>query len=311
VPHASRARNAISTKVPGRFVLTSSATSAPPFVSAPGPRLLGNSKVLTNFIKKLSSVRNEISVSRVPETQVLTRAHDFVTMTTIAPGLKKYVEREALADAPPARPGSKVHVHFTVTVRSKDEIVDSSRGEFTTNVGGITVRKCGVPLALTLPSDAPRIRTTEAQSAPRVGGERAGGNEPSTGAHDTANGATFPESRRDDFLSEVAEKKGSGSGRELLKNRDRDEEEKETIGFQTVIGFTLSVLSMRLGERASFRVPSALAYGAKGKGKVGPNEDLDFDLELVGVDGEYFPARKKDTETSSKKELDRTSRPIS
>ena len=72
-------------------------------------------------------------------------------MTTIAPGLKKYVEREAPADAPPARPGSKVHVHFTATVRSSDVVVDSSRGEFTTEVGGVTVRKCNVPLALTLP----------------------------------------------------------------------------------------------------------------------------------------------------------------
>jgi hypothetical protein len=93
-------------------------------------------------------------------------------MTTIAPGLKKYVEREAPADAPPARPGSKVHVHFTATVRSSDVVVDSSRGEFTTEVGGVTVRKCNVPLALTLPGvgaaervDAPGFDASASSSA--------------------------------------------------------------------------------------------------------------------------------------------------
>ena len=89
-------------------------------------------------------------------------------MTTIAPGLKKYVEREAPADAPPARPGSKVHVHFTATVRSSDVVVDSSRGEFTTEVGGVTVRKCNVPLALTLPG-VERVGAAEREAKP---GER-------------------------------------------------------------------------------------------------------------------------------------------
>ena len=74
-------------------------------------------------------------------------------MTEIAPGLKKYVEREGAADAPRPAPGSKVHVHFTATVRSSDRAIDSSRGEFTTQVGGITVRKCNMPLQLTLPKD--------------------------------------------------------------------------------------------------------------------------------------------------------------
>ena len=54
----------------------------------------------------------------------------------------------------------------------------------------------------------------------------------------------------------------------------------------------MGVLSMRLGERATFCADAALAYGEAGKGAVGPNEAMDFDIELVGVDGEYFPARR-------------------
>jgi len=59
-----------------------------------------------------------------------------------------------------------------------------------------------------------------------------------------------------------------------------------------VRGFVMGVLTMRLGERATFCVDAHLAYGERGKGVVGPNEAMDFDVELVGVDGEYFPARR-------------------
>ena len=145
-------------------------------------------------------------------------------MTEIAPGLKKYVEREGAANAPRPAPGSKVHVHFTATVRSSDRAIDSSRGEFTTQVGGITVRKCNMPLQLTLPKD------------------------------------------------------DSGAA--------EDADERATIR-----GFVLAILSMKLGERSTFLVPPELAYGSRGKGDVvGPDEALDFDVELLGVDGEYHRA---------------------
>ena len=148
-------------------------------------------------------------------------------MTEIAPGLKKYVEREGAADAPRPAPGSKVHVHFTATVRSSDRAIDSSRGEFTTQVGGITVRKCNMPLQLTLPKN-------------------------NSGAADAA----------------------------------EDADERANIR-----GFVLAILSMRLGERSTFLVPPELAYGSRGKGDVvGPDEALDFDVELLGVDGEYHRA---------------------
>ena len=52
-------------------------------------------------------------------------------------------------------------------------------------------------------------------------------------------------------------------------------------------GFERAVQSMSLGERASVKVPSKLAYGCDGKGKVPPDTDLDFDLHLLGIDKKY------------------------
>ena len=197
-------------------------------------------------------------------------------MTTISPGLKKYVEREAPADAPPARPGSKVHVHFTATVRSSDVVVDSSRGEFTTEVGGVTVRKCNVPLALTLPG----VGAAERVDAPGF----------DASASSSAAGASS-ESRRGEAGRAMV-----GTGTNHQTNHPTNENTAARSVSEPrrldVRGFVMGVLTMRLGERATFCVDAHLAYGERGKGVVGPNEAMDFDVELVGVDGEYFPARR-------------------
>jgi hypothetical protein len=197
-------------------------------------------------------------------------------MTTIAPGLKKYVEREAPAGAPTPRPGSKVHVHFTATVRSRDEVVDSSRGEFTTEVGGVTVRKCNMPLALTLPrGDAARDEPDADARAPES--SRAGPVESRRGEGDGAREGVADESMTE--TNNVFAKKASDE----MKSDERT----------NVLGFVMGIMSMRLGERATFCADACLAYGERGKGAVGPNEAMDFDIELVGVDGDYFPARRK------------------
>ena len=194
-------------------------------------------------------------------------------MTTIAPGLKKYVEREAPAGAPTPRPGSKVHVHFTATVRSRDEVVDSSRGEFTTEVGGVTVRKCNMPLALTLPGgDAARDELGADARTPES--SRAGPSESRRGEGDGAREGVADESMTETNVFATASE---------MKSDERT----------NVLGFVMGIMSMRLGERATFCADACLAYGERGKGAVGPNEAMDFDIELVGVDGDYFPARSK------------------
>lgn len=56
-----------------------------------------------------------------------------------------------------------------------------------------------------------------------------------------------------------------------------------------IAGFLLAIRSMKLGERATYHVPPELAYGDEGKGAaVGPGETLEFDIELLGVDGVYY-----------------------
>ena len=220
----------------------------------------------------------ETKISALPELDAPQAGTRYVlgAMTTIAPGLKKYVEREAPAGAPTPRFGSKVHVHFTATVRSRDEVVDSSRGEFTTEVGGVTVRKCNMPLALTLPmGDAARDEPDADARAPES--SRAGPVESRRGEGDGTREGVADESMTE--TNNVFAKKASDE----MKSDERT----------NVLGFVMGIMYMRLGERATFCADACLAYGERGKGAVGPNEAMDFDIELVGVDGDYFPARRK------------------
>ena len=187
-----------------------------------------------------------------------------VPMTTLPSGLKKYLERVGTPDAPAPKPGSKVHVHFTCTVRSSDSVIDSSRGEFVTEIDGITVRKCNMPLVLTLPTDLGQ--------SPGVSGK----DEHTENRQGTTGSSLDHETTTDD----------------THESNDSDAQTQENKDSPMIRGFYLAIASMQLGERSTFFVPSKLAYGTEGKGDVGPDEDLDFDLELVGVDGEYYPARK-------------------
>ena len=43
---------------------------------------------------------------------------------------------------------------------------------------------------------------------------------------------------------------------------------------------------MQIGERAVFRIQPQLAYGEKGSGKIGPNETIYFEAELLEIESE-------------------------
>tara|TARA_R110000868_G_scaffold217460_3_gene467563 strand:+ start:6100 stop:7242 length:1143 start_codon:yes stop_codon:yes gene_type:complete len=49
-----------------------------------------------------------------------------------------------------------------------------------------------------------------------------------------------------------------------------------------IAGFKEGVMQMKIGDKARLFIPSHLAYGEAGRGPIGPNTDLIFDIELVG-----------------------------
>jgi len=57
-------------------------------------------------------------------------------------------------------------------------------------------------------------------------------------------------------------------------------------------GWEVAVPTMSLGETATFRFSPDVCYGAAGKGLVvPPNTGLEYDMELVGVDGKYVTGK--------------------
>lgn len=57
-----------------------------------------------------------------------------------------------------------------------------------------------------------------------------------------------------------------------------------TLGQSMVIkGWDLGLLGMKVGGERKLHIPSDLAYGANGSGKIPPNAELDFDIKLLGM----------------------------
>ena len=57
------------------------------------------------------------------------------------------------------------------------------------------------------------------------------------------------------------------------------------VGAGSVIrGWDLGVPGMRVGGQRRLIIPASLAYGASGRGTIGPNQPLLFDLELLLVE---------------------------
>jgi peptidylprolyl isomerase len=76
------------------------------------------------------------------------------------------------------------------------------------------------------------------------------------------------------------------SGQKFDSSRDRGKPFSFTIGVGQVIqGWDEGVMSMKVGGKRKLMIPSKLGYGARGAGGViPPNADLNFDVELLGVD---------------------------
>lgn len=78
-------------------------------------------------------------------------------------------------------------------------------------------------------------------------------------------------------------------------SRDRGTPFTFTIGEGEVIkGWDEGVMKMSVGERGILQVPAAKGYGARGAGgKIPPNADLYFDVELLAINGEPDKSDKK------------------
>ena len=77
-------------------------------------------------------------------------------------------------------------------------------------------------------------------------------------------------------------------GTKFDSSRDSGRPFKFTLGAGEVIAaWDSGVAQMTLGQRALLRVPSALGYGAHGVGDglIPPHADLEFDVELLAING--------------------------
>jgi len=75
------------------------------------------------------------------------------------------------------------------------------------------------------------------------------------------------------------------NGKVFDSNADSKTPLKFKVGTGQVIrGWDEGLLTMQKGEKAKLIIEPAWAYGKKGKGPIGPNETLHFDVELLDID---------------------------
>mmetsp|Transcript_29030 Transcript_29030/g.65548 ORF Transcript_29030/g.65548 Transcript_29030/m.65548 type:complete len:114 (-) Transcript_29030:113-454(-) len=98
-------------------------------------------------------------------------------------------------------------------------------------------------------------------------------------------GTNFP--KRGDSLTMHYHGTLASNGKKFDASRDRGRPFKFTIGVGQVIqGWDEGVAKMSLGEKAMLRITSDYGYGSAGAGGViPPNADLNFEVELLGING--------------------------
>jgi FKBP-type peptidyl-prolyl cis-trans isomerase FkpA len=73
-------------------------------------------------------------------------------------------------------------------------------------------------------------------------------------------------------------------GAKFDSSKDRNKPFLFVVGQGTVIkGWEEGVKGMKVGGKRELIIPSAMAYGPRGKGAIPPNSTLDFEIELLGI----------------------------
>jgi FKBP-type peptidyl-prolyl cis-trans isomerase FkpA len=74
-------------------------------------------------------------------------------------------------------------------------------------------------------------------------------------------------------------------GTKFDSSRDRGKPLPFTLGAHEVIaGWDEGVVGMKVGGKRKLIIPPELAYGSQDKGKIPPNSELTFEVELLSID---------------------------
>ena len=172
--------------------------------------------------------------------------------------------------------GSDVHVHFTCFViivnSTSSAVLLENDGNISTTISS-SGSECGDGAAATEPDPLSLFSKVEVDSSR------------GTTAHTSPSGITMLKKSAPFRIRSLP-----GLGHQRQKHTDT--QGAAAMAATVIPGWLLALPSMSLGERATFRFPPAMAYGQKGKGNaIPPGACLEYDLELVGVDGKYHSAR--------------------
>src|SRR5205807_1136055 len=74
-------------------------------------------------------------------------------------------------------------------------------------------------------------------------------------------------------------------GTKFDSSRDRDKPFEVTVGAGQVIkGWDQGLIGAKPGGKRRLEIPSELGYGARREGKIPPNSDLVFEIEIISVE---------------------------
>jgi peptidylprolyl isomerase len=156
----------------------------------------------------------------------------------------------------------------------------------TKRLGIWAVLACGAPM-VALADEAPRAKGKKAATDKKAPGAEKGS------TVTTASGLKYIDEVVGTGASPTKGKKVTvhytgtlTDGKKFDSSVDRGQPFSFVIGVgQVIAGWDEGVASMKVGGKRKLMIPSKLGYGARGAGGViPPNADLNFDVELLGVE---------------------------